>query len=233
LALDDDRLAKASRLLRREKRLRQTDMVAAGRSRGFVIKLESGALSDLRVGDVRNHFAALGASVRLNVWWNGAALDRLLDERHAAVVDVLIGQLARYGWRSEAELSFSEFGERGSIDVFAAHAASRMACVCEAKSEWGSIEETLRRLSVKIRLAPKLCRDTFGFSPRSVGAVLAFPEDRTARRIAARHSATIGQAFPARGHEIREWLRRPAGPLRGLWFLSNVDPIRPSRPARR
>jgi hypothetical protein len=172
----------------------------------------------------------MGARARLTVWWNGAALDRLIDQRHAEVVEAICLRLAGSAWRKATEVTFSEFGERGSLDVFAAQEAANAACIFEAKSEWGSLEETLRRLDVKVRLAPKLCRLTFGFTPRIVGAVVVLPEDRNARRIADRHQATLGTALPARGPEVRRWLREPIGPLRGLWFLSDVGAVRSARP---
>jgi hypothetical protein len=121
-----------------------------------------------------------------------------------------------------AETSFSEYGERGSIDVFGGHPEARAVFVGEAKSEWGSIEETLLRLDAKTRLAPKIAERTFGFRPRSVAAVLMFPDETTHRRIAARFPDTINAALPGRSREIRAWLRTPAGPLRAIWFMSNV-----------
>jgi len=114
-------------------------------------------------------------------------------------------------------------GERGSIDVFGAQESTRSVVVGEAKSEWGSLEETIRVLDVKQRLAPKITEDRFGFVPLRIAALLVFPEDRTARRIAQRYEATLSSAFPARNVAIRRWLRRPDGPLRGLWFLPNVQ----------
>jgi hypothetical protein len=118
--------------------------------------------------------------------------------------------------------SFSEFGERGSIDLFAADESRSAVFVGEAKSAWGSIEETNRRLDMKARLAPKLTFDRFGWRPLALAKVLIFPDDRTARRTAARFEATLGAAYPARAREIRAWLRKPSGTLAGIWFLSNV-----------
>ncbi len=138
------------------------------------------------------------------------------------MVDTLVVVLRRYAWLTAAEVSFSEFGERGSIDVFAANPHAQAVFVGEAKSDWGSVEETLRRLDVKRRLAPKIAQETFGFRPRFVGTALVFPDDRTARRVADRFAATLDSALPARGREIRAWLRNPTGHLRGLWFLTNA-----------
>ena len=194
-----------------------------GRSTHFVRRLESGAAGSLRLDDIRDHFAKLGAAVRVTPWWNGALLDRLLDERHAAVIDASLVDLKPLGWRADTEVTFSEWGERGSIDVFAAHDESRSVVVGEAKSAWGSVEETLRVLDMKVRLAPQLAERRFGFRPVNIGALLIFPEEPTARRVAQQFRATLEAAFPARNREIRRWLRRPSGPIRGLWFLSNVQ----------
>lgn len=229
MSLDDDRLATASRALRRRQQLRQLDLVAPGRSRDFSRRLEAGRAGSLRLEDIREHFVQLGATVRISAWWNGAALDRLLDERHAEVVEATVAALRKFGWQVETEFTFSEWGERGSIDVFCAHPSTRSIFVGEAKSEWGSVEETLRVLNVKSRLAPVLAKRHFGFEPGSVATVLVFPEDRTARRVAQRFAATLQTAFPARNREVKAWLRRPAGPLRGLWFLTDVDQHRSPR----
>jgi len=221
---DDERLARASRLLRRRQRLRQPDVVAPGRSRHFTRRLEAGLAGGLRVDDIRDHFALFGARVRLSAWWNGASLDRLLDEEHAGLVEGSVGQLRAYGWLPDAEVTFSEYGERGSIDVFASHEPTRSLFVGEVKSAWGSIEETLRGIDVKARLAPKLAFAKLGWRPAQVARVLILPENRTARRIARRHAETLDAVLPARNREVRAWLRTPSGPLRGLWFLSDVQP---------
>ena len=229
MSLDDDRLAKASRGPRRRQGLRQIDLAVPGRSRDFSRQLEAGRAGSLRLDDIRGHFAQLGATVRVSAWWNGAALDRTLDDRHARVVDGTVSRLIPFDWLVETEFTFSEWGERGSIDVFAAQPTRRAVFVGEAKSAWGSIEETLRVLNVKSRLAPVLAERHFGFQPTSIATVLIFPEDRTARRIAQRFAATLETTFPARNREVKAWRRQPAGSLRGLWFLTDVDPDRPPR----
>jgi hypothetical protein len=138
MALDDERLARASRALRRRKGLRQVDLPT---SRAIAQDIEAGRIGSLRVDQLRAHFASLGAAVRLTAWWEGAALDRLLDQEHAAVVEALAHELQRRHFRVMTEFSFSEFGERGSIDVFGGLDLRRAVFVGEAKSEWGSIEE--------------------------------------------------------------------------------------------
>ena len=223
VARDDERLARASRALRGRAGLRQVDLVGSGRSRRFTLDLEAGKAGRLRLDDIRDDFARFGATVRVTAWWNGADLDRLLDSEHARVVGAGIGWLREYGWgRIDTEVTFNDFGDRGSIDVFAAQPETRSVVVGEIKSAWGSLEETLRSLDVKARLAPQLAEERFGFRPANVAVLLIFPAERNARRIAERHAAILDTAFPARTIEVRRWLRVPAGSLRGLWFVTDV-----------
>lgn len=215
---EDVRLATAARLLRRRAGLRQTDLATP---RWIAQEIEAGRAGRLPVNYLRNHFATLGAKAQLTIWWNGAALDRLFDQRHADIVEVTGRTLSKYGFTLKAEYSFNEFGERGSIDLFAGNERSRTVFVGEAKSEWGSLEETLRRQDAKVRLAPKLARDAFGWHPAAIASVLVFPDESTARRVADRYSAALS-GYPARSREIRRWLKRPDGHLAGIWFLSDA-----------
>jgi hypothetical protein len=220
MSIDDDRLARASRALRHRLGRSQDALVGTGRSRHIPRLIEDGRAGELRLQDVRGHFAKLGATVRISAWFEGALLDRLVDELHAEVVEAGTREMLGAGWpRVDAEVSFNEWGERGSIDLFGAHEARSAILIGEAKSAWGSLEETLRSIDVKVRLAPTIARKRLGWRPTSIGVVLVLPETGANRRVAQRHAATLLSAFPARNREIRSWLREPAGPLRGLWFL--------------
>jgi hypothetical protein len=157
----------------------------------------------------------------MSVWWKGAELDRILDEAHAAVVEGVVGVLVDYRWLTAPEVTFSEYGERGSVDVLGLHVESRCGVVVEVKASWGSIEETNRGLDVKARLGTKLIEQRFGIRPTSVSRLLVFPEAMAHRRVAERHAGTLAAVYPVRGRAVRTWLRRPSGPISGLWFLSN------------
>jgi hypothetical protein len=211
--------------------MRQADASGRGRSRRFVIDLENGRAGSQRVNDLRDHFEALGATLRMSVWWHGAAIDRLLDERHARLAERGLGFLRTYAWETLSEVTFSVFGERGSIDILAGHDDLRAVFVGEVKSDIGSLEETNRLLDVKTRHAPALALERFGWKPAVIGRVLILPEDSTLRRLVARHAATFDSVYPARGREVRAWIRSPSGPLRALWFLSDV-PTRQHENAR-
>ena len=222
VTVEDQRLARSSRLIRRATHLRQIDL----RTPRFITQeIEAGRAGELRLDDLRAHFAALGAKAQLTVWWNGAALDRVFDQAHAQVLELASGVLTRTGFRLKAEYTFNDYGDRGSIDLFAAHDECRAVFVGEAKSEWGSLEETLRRQDLKVRLAPKLAREAFGWRPRVIASVLVLPNDRTARRVVDRHDATFA-AYSARAADIRRWLANPVTNLAAIWFVSNAALVR-------
>src|SRR6185437_10731423 len=107
----------------------------------------------------RRLFAAVDARLKVTVWWRGAAAAQLLDARHAALSERAINVLASLSWFVLSEVTFSEFGERGSIDILAGQLQTRSVVVGEVKASIGSIEETNRRLDVKERLAHKIARD--------------------------------------------------------------------------
>lgn len=221
---DDERLAEVLKALRRREHARQGDIAAAaGVSRRTEARIEHGEAATLTLGMIRSVFEPLGARVRVSVWWRGAAADRLLDERHAALVEKTVRLLTLRRWDTAAEVSFSEYGERGSIDVMGGHHETCSLLVIEVKASLGSLEETNRRLDVKERLTPGLGVARFGWRPKTVSRLLVLPDERTIRRVVAQHHATFGSIYPDRGREVRSWLRRPEGPLRGIWFVSGPD----------
>jgi hypothetical protein len=168
--------------------------------------------------------AALDAVAAIDVRWRGGALDRLLDEAHASLMSTVAGLLSAAGWLVQIEVTYSEFGERGSIDILAFFPAARILLVIEIKTELAAVDSTLRKLDEKVRLARKVARERFGWDARSVGWLLVMPESSTARRRVERHADLFRRTFPVRGTEIRRWVRNPHGPIAGLWFLSDTNP---------
>ncbi|HUG49211.1 MAG TPA: hypothetical protein VMP67_12460 [Candidatus Limnocylindria bacterium] len=154
----------------------------------------------------------------------------MLDERHAALVERALRVYVSRGWQAAVEVTYSEWGERGSIDLLCGHPGTRSAVVNEIKTSFGSLEETNRLLDVKVRLASKLIEKRFGWQPLVVSRVLVLPADDALRRVVSRHGHTMDSAYPARSREVRAWIRRPSGTLRGIWFLSevaNADTVSP------
>jgi DNA-binding XRE family transcriptional regulator len=209
--------------MRRRRGLRQQDVAALARvSRATESRVENGQIGGTSVGTLMALFEALGAKVEIEVAWQGAGLDRLLDEGHARLSGQVATLLRRWAWEVEVEVSFAHFGERGSIDLLAWHEPTATLLVIEIKTELGSIEGLLRPLDRKMRLAPGVARERFGWHARVVGRLVVFPENATVRRGVARHAALLQTALPHGSNEVRQWLRAPAGTLRGTWFLSSA-----------
>lgn len=228
--MDDVRLGRRYRALRHRLRWRQVDVgTRAEVSQDLVSLVECGHIEDVSVRALRRQARALGAELRLELHFRGAELDRLLDEGHAALVGAVARRLEALGWETRPEVSYAVFGERGSIDLVAWHAASATLLVIEVKTELVSVEETLRRHDAKVRLAAKVVRERFGWQARRVARLLVLPDDSTPRRHVRRHAAVLGVAYPLRGPGLRRWLSEPSGSVSGLAFLAPTIDGRTSR----
>ena len=221
--MDDMRLGTRVRAVRLRLGWRQTDVAArAGVSQTTVCRVEHGRLETVQVGLVRAVLRALEIDLALDARWRGGELDRLADEDHAALVGRIAQVLEATGWLVQAEVSYSIYGERGSIDLLAWHSGSRILLVVEVKTTLNSIEETLRRHDVKVRLAGAVAKERFGWDPTAVARMLALPDESTARRRVARHDAVLGRTYGLRAREVRQWLRDPRGGPGMLTFLSPI-----------
>lgn len=119
---DDRRLAAASKVLRHRLGISQAGLVGTGKSRHIPAAIEDGDAGRLRLDDVRAHFARLGATIRVTVWFEGALLDRLIDAEHAEVVEAGVRELQKSQWPVvQTEVTFNKWGERGSIDFLGVH----------------------------------------------------------------------------------------------------------------
>jgi transcriptional regulator with XRE-family HTH domain len=223
--VDDAKVGRALRQLRRRRGLRQKDVAGLARLAQQTISLiECGHAAAFTIDTIRRAFGALGASYEGLVVRRGAALDRLLDERHAALVGMTGERLPAPGWEVVFEASYSIYGERGSIDILAGHATTRSVLVVEVKSDLMSIEVLGRKLDEKARLARRqLCRDRFGWPPTGVGRLLVLLDLDSARRAVARNAALLDRLFPACGLEVRQWLRRPGGDLNGILYVADTN----------
>ena len=163
----------------------------------------------------------LGARLSVRVYWQGEALDRLRDGRHAALVERSLRLLAEDGWLTKAEVTFSEFGERGSIDILAFHPATSALLVVEVKSVVPDLQAMLSSLDRKWRLGRAIARVT-GWQATTVSRLLILPDHRTARRRVATHVATFDAALPLRTMAVRRWVRNPGRPIAGILFLPDV-----------
>ena len=220
--MDAITFGRAFRALRLRKRWRQDDLAAeAGMSRGAIARIEQGHAASVTVETLERLARPLGARIVCRLSWNGEGLDRLLDADHAALVEQVVRILREAAWLVATEVSFSIFGERGSIDVLAFHPRARCLLVVEVKSVVPDVQATLAALDRKQRLALQVARGR-GWEATAVAVLLVIRDERTARRRIAKHAATFENAFPDRARTIRAWLRQPdpRRVLRGLWFLT-------------
>jgi len=218
--VDDSRVGQVVRTLRWRLRWRQIDLSAAsGVPQSVVSLIERGHLDHLSLRTIRNVLAALDARTALDVRWRGADLDRVLDENHSQLVGQVASTLRRFGWNVAVEVTYSEYGERGSIDILAFHGATASLLVIEVKTEIASVEEMLRRHDAKVRLGSIIGRKQFGWVATSVSRLLVLPESTSNRARLARHASTIDQVIPLGGVEVRRWLRTPSGSIAGRLLL--------------
>jgi transcriptional regulator with XRE-family HTH domain len=226
--MNERRVGRALRAIRQARRLRQGDVAAAaGFSRATVSAIEGGRWQATTVRTLAAVFDAVGADLDVIVRYRGAELDRLLDAGHAAIVMALATDLRELGWRVEVEVSFNDFGDRGSIDLLAYHPATRTLLVIEVKTELASAEETLRRLDIKVRVAPKLAVARFGERPARVVRLLAIRASSANRARVAKLEPLLGPLFPMRGRALTTWLQSlgpsPGRGAGGLLFIRNVS----------
>lgn len=237
------RIGDVHRRLRQRARLTQRDLSAkSGVPRWRIGKLEANEFARLHFDEVERSLSALGAELEIRVMYRGAAVDRLLDEGHAALVGRVVELLGSLGWEVRVEVAFNVFGDRGSYDILAWLPTARALLVIEVKTELASIEGTLRPLDVKVRLAAKVARERFGWNPQCVGRALVMPEMRSARRAVELHGAVLRAQLPQTSRQLHSWLRAPVGPIGAVWFVSlpggadwptNPSAVRRVRPTAR
>ena len=190
--------------------------------------MERGLIGDVDLDHLDRMCNALGADIDLRIRWRGEGLDRLLDEAHATLVDHVVRELQGLGWETAVEVTFNDYGDRGSVDVLGWHQVAGALLVVEVKSVVPDAQATLMPLDRKARLGRKIGL-VRGWEAVTVSRLLVVADRPINRRRIARLASTFEAAFPARGRSIRRWLRVPVGSIAGLWFLSDS----PARGVRR
>jgi transcriptional regulator with XRE-family HTH domain len=217
------RFGRQLRALRRRRGWRQVDLArAAGVSQSLVSDVERGHLERVALGTLHDLAAGVDARASVGLSWRAGDLDRLTDERHAALAEVVARLLRALGWEVHAEVTFSIDGERGSIDLLAWHATTRSLLVVEIKTELTSVEATLRAHDTKHRLA-RVVAGRFGWRPATISRLIVLPDGSTARRRVSRLAALVGPSMTTDAWRVRAWLRAPVGTLDGGWVLSDTS----------
>src|SRR5271157_2580177 len=179
---DDVQIGRVVQTVRVARDLRQQDVAArAGVSRPTVSRLERGMIEGMTVGSLRAISRALGMPSIVSLGWRVPEIDRLRDRLHAAMVEQVSSMLANQGWETRPEYSFSHYGERGSTDILAWHAACQALLIVETKTRLWDMQDLLTSLDRKRRLVPTLVVNDFGWKARLVGVLLVLPQLSTHR----------------------------------------------------
>ena len=200
------------RALRRRHGWRQIDLaLLASVSQQAVSRIERGQSSRMSIHVLMRVAEVLEIDLDLVARWRGGAIDRVLDARHAILDGAIAGRLTRGGWKVFPEVSYSEYGERGSIDLLGIREGDRVLLVVEVKTELTSIEGTLRKHDEKARLALRIARVRLGLrGGYEVRRLLVLPDTGASRTRVAEHAPILDRAYPLRGREAGAWLRSPA-----------------------
>jgi transcriptional regulator with XRE-family HTH domain len=221
--VQESRAGNVLRSVRRRRGLRQVDLAElAGVSQQTVSLFERGLTDYLSFRTLKRIAAALGITVDLALRWKGPELERLTDARHARLVKAVLSRIGPE-WKAVVEYTFNDFGDRGSVDVVAWHAAAQALLLIEVKSELVSLEAVLRSMDVKIRVVPRLLERDRRWQARIVGSVMVLPDESRSRRAVESLATVFDIALPSRTVAVRRWLGRPLGPIRGIWFLADTN----------
>ena len=212
------RAAATLRAVRIHLGLRQVDVARrAGVSQATVSRLERGRLDAVPLAQVAEVADVLGVRLDLVPRWRGGDLDRLLNARHAALHQATAGWFVQRwpGWELAPEVSFSVYGERGVVDLFAWFPEQRALLVVELKTELVDLNELVGTLDRKRRLAREIVQDR-GWQPDVVGGWVVVSASRATRRHVAQHAAFLRAALPDDGSTGRRWLTKPDRALKAL-----------------
>lgn len=234
--MDDVQLGRACRMARVRLRLRQADVGAGARvSQSLVSRIERGDLDRIPLATVRRVAGRLGISVDLRARWRGGELDRMLAAAHSLLQDEVAAALRAAGWDVVPEVTFSIYGERGSVDILARHPPTGVLLVVEIKTQLVDVGELLSTFDRKRRLTPAVATAR-GWPIGPVSAWVVMAEGRTNRRHVATHRHIVRAALPADGRTMHPWLRQPGHPVAALSFwtpMRQVTGRRDAAPIRR
>ena len=216
--VDDQRVGASFRAARIRRRLRQEDVaISAQVSRGSVSRVERGHLDTLSLRTLRAMAAQLDIRLQVQPHWRGGDLDRMLNQRHSALHESVALTFERDfpAWTLAPEVSFSIWGERGLIDLFAWHPGARALLEIELKTDIVDANELIGTVDRKRRLGRQIAVER-DLDPATVSVWVIVSGSRTNRRRIAAHAGMFRAAFPADGRSIKAWLRQPEGTISAL-----------------
>ena len=176
------------RALRRHRGWTQAQVARRARvSQAAVSRAECVRAWNLTMRTILEIAEALGARASPGLYWQGEALDRLLDAAHAGLVDQVVSILSADGWHVVPEATFNNFGERGSVDVLAWHPEHQALLIVEVKSAMPDVQALLAGVDRKQRIGRMLAEER-GWRVRSVSRLIR--DSRTIERCAGDSAST-------------------------------------------
>ena len=237
MTVTDQRLFAVIRFLRIRRGWRQRDLAAKARvSQSSVSRIERGHLGAVALDAIRAVAAALDVRIDVVGRWRGGELDRLLAAGHSALHESVARHFGGLrGWQFASEVSFSNYGERGVIDLLAWHEPTRSLLVIELKTEFIDMNQLVGTLDRKRRNAAQIARERGWLDAATSVSVWVIVADTSTNRHRARdHRTMLGTAYPLDGRSMRRWLRVPSGAVSCLsfWPMSRPGTVAASSGAR-
>ncbi len=193
-------------------------------SASTVSRIESGRFGSLSIDTLERVASTLEIRTDLTGRWHGSDGERLLNRRHSLLADAFVTQLGRYPeWKPEPEVSFSVYGERGSIDCLVWNARFRHLLVVELKTAIVDVNELLGTLDRKTRLVRGIARER-GWDAALVSTWLIILDSSTNRRHVAEHARLLRSRFRLDGRSFASFLHTPAEATTGIAFCSGLRP---------
>lgn len=234
--MDTLRVGRLLRMLRLRRNWRQVDVAARARlSAAAIARHENGRMTSLRA--LERHAGVFGLRLEVRLLGRAGDIGRLADQDHAALVEWLAGWLRSHGFVVELEASFSEWGERGRVDLLAFHPPSTTMLVVEVKTLLVDLQELIGVLGVKERLAGTFAYRR-GWKVQQVAVLLAVADGATNRTVVRAHPESFAD-WQAGALSVRN-LTRPGRSLcwipaeragRDAW-LAGRQRVRPPRRGR-
>ena len=207
---------------------RQADLARrSGVGQATISRIERGHLGTLSLDRLRGVAATLDIRVDVLGRWRAGDLDRLLNSGHSRFHESVARAFRDLPeWITSPEVSFSIYGERGVIDIFAWHPRLRALLVIELKTDIADVNELVGTADKKRRLAVDVAIERGWMArddpPPTVSLWVIVAGSRTNRRRVAEHSAMLRAALPTNGRSIGAWLREPSRPIAALSMWPDI-----------